>query len=69
VNPALFLGRPNEGIVRPGAIANLLLLEADPLADVGNVASIDAVILRGEWHVPGELASAVVSDGLRAARP
>jgi imidazolonepropionase-like amidohydrolase len=53
LNPARFLGRADEGVVRPGAVANLLLLDADPLADVGNTRKIAGVMLKGRWHAPG----------------
>jgi imidazolonepropionase-like amidohydrolase len=36
------------GTVEKGKIANLLLLDANPLADVDAWARIDRVILRGE---------------------
>jgi imidazolonepropionase-like amidohydrolase len=49
-NPARYLDRPNEGVVRAGARANLLLLDADPLADVANTSRIAGVMLRGNWH-------------------
>ncbi len=48
VNPAKFLGRSNElGTVEPGKIASLVLLRADPLADIRNTTQIEAVWVRG----------------------
>jgi imidazolonepropionase-like amidohydrolase len=47
VEPARFFGDSAAGAVRPGAHADLLLLDADPLADVSNAARIHAMILRG----------------------
>jgi imidazolonepropionase-like amidohydrolase len=56
LNPALYLGRANEGVVREGAAANLLLLDADPLADIANTTRIAGVMLKGRWHDADELA-------------
>ena len=36
------------GTIQVGKLADLVLLDADPLADVRNLGRIDAVILRGE---------------------
>jgi len=46
-----------EGSVAPGMAANLVLLRADPLADITNVSTIEAVILRGELHDRAQLDS------------
>jgi len=55
-NPARYLGRADEGAVRAGAVANLLLLDADPLADVANTKRIAGVMLRGRWYSASEIA-------------
>jgi len=48
-NPALFFGRTDEiGNVKKGMMANLVLLNADPIKDIANTQAIAAVILRGE---------------------
>lgn len=50
LNPARFLGRTSElGTVEPGKIANLVLLRADPLANIHNTTQIEAVWLRGQY--------------------
>lgn len=47
-NPAEFLGQPNtHGTIEPNKIADLVLLDANPLADIHNTQKIFAVILRG----------------------
>ena len=47
-NPADFLGKPGrKGTVEPGQTANLVLLDASPLADIHNTQRIRAVILHG----------------------
>ena len=48
VRPASFLGLDAEvGRITPGMRADLLLLDADPLADIGNSRRISAVLLDG----------------------
>jgi imidazolonepropionase-like amidohydrolase len=49
INPARFLGLEKDlGSVREGKIANLVLLGADPLADIHNTTKISAVFLAGK---------------------
>jgi len=51
INPARYLGRENElGTIEKGKFADLILLDADPLADVRNTTNINAVILNGRLH-------------------
>jgi imidazolonepropionase-like amidohydrolase len=48
INPALYLDREAQlGTVEPGKAADLLLLDADPLADIAHTKSISAVVARG----------------------
>jgi imidazolonepropionase-like amidohydrolase len=55
-NPALILGAPGEfGIVVPGARADLLLLDANPLEDVGNTERLAGVMVRGRWLTATDL--------------
>ncbi|MGO9088513.1 MAG: amidohydrolase family protein [Terriglobales bacterium] len=50
INPAKFLGRTAElGTVESGKIADLVLLGADPLADIHNTTQIQAVWLKGKY--------------------
>jgi len=47
-NPAQFLGKTSElGAVHPGKLADLVLLDANPLDDIRNTRKIYAVILAG----------------------
>ncbi len=56
------LGKPDVfGRVAPGLAADLLILDADPLADIRNTRRIDRVVMRGEVHEP-----AAVLASLRA---
>lgn len=49
-NVSQFLGTPDAfGTVEAGRRADLLLLEADPLADVANVSKRAGVMLNGRW--------------------
>jgi imidazolonepropionase-like amidohydrolase len=54
-NPAEFFGSKEFGTVAVGKAADLLLLEANPLADVANVARRAGVMLRGRWLPEPEL--------------
>jgi adenine deaminase len=49
-NPAIFLGELNsQGTVERGEIANLVLLEANPLENIRNIQRINAVVLNGRY--------------------
>jgi len=48
INPAKFFGKETElGTIEKGKLAHLILLEADPLADISNTKKINAVVLNG----------------------
>jgi hypothetical protein len=62
VNPAEFLNVADSlGTVQTGKLADLVLLDADPLADIRNTARIRAVVLNGRLLTRSDL------DGLLAA--
>ncbi len=47
-NPAKFLGRTNDsGTAETGKLADLALLDANPLDDIRNTQKISAVVLGG----------------------
>lgn len=48
-NAAEFLGRPDCGTIAVGKRADLILLDADPLATVANAMAIRGVMIRGRW--------------------
>ncbi|MEP6820354.1 MAG: amidohydrolase family protein [bacterium] len=55
-NPAIFLGeQSSQGTIERGKIANLLLLEANPLEDIRNTQRINAVIINGRYLPKGAL--------------
>jgi hypothetical protein len=57
VNPARFMERTAElGTLEPGKIANLVLLRADPLADIHNTKQVQAVWLEGAYFDEAALA-------------
>lgn len=61
INAARMIGREKEmGSIEPGKLADLVILDADPLADIRNIAGIHRVIKGGVVHNPTTL--------LRAAR-
>jgi imidazolonepropionase-like amidohydrolase len=55
-NPAEFLGLQKEtGTIANGKIANLVLLDANPLQDIRNTRKIWAVILNGRLLTRADL--------------
>jgi imidazolonepropionase-like amidohydrolase len=49
INPARFLGMETDlGSIERGKIANLVLLDADPVADIHNTTKISAVFQAGK---------------------
>lgn len=56
LNVARFIGKPEDfGTVAPARRADLILLEADPLADIGNVQKRAGVMLGGRWLPESEI--------------
>lgn len=61
INPARFLDRTNElGTIEEGKLADLVLLEANPLEDISNTQRICAVVANGRLYSQDDL------DGLLA---
>ena len=55
-NPAEFFGRSGDfGVVKTGAEADLILLDANPLEDITNTRRIHGVMIRGRWLSRTEL--------------
>ena len=55
-NAAEFLGQSAEwGTIEPGKRADLVMLDADPLADIDNTMRIGGVMVGGRWLARGEL--------------
>ena len=56
VNPARALGRESDfGAVEPDRIADLVVLDGDPLSDIRNITKVHRVIKGGIVHDPGQL--------------
>lgn len=56
LNPALYFGiQKDQGTVAAGKIADLVVLKANPLEDIGNTRKIGAVILKGRFIGSGEV--------------
>jgi len=51
------------GTLAPGKLADLLILDADPLADVRNTSRIHRVIKDGKVFVPDELMRSIAAKG------
>ena len=67
-NVARFLGEEGKfGTVTPGARADLILLEADPLADVANVQKRAGVMLRGRWLPEAKIQAGLAEIAARYA--
>lgn len=73
----LFAPALGSGAVRPGELAELVLLQADPLADIRNARAVAGVVVQGRWisreDLEARLAgyaprSAALAAQLRAAR-
>ncbi len=51
VNVARYLGLADRrGLIRPNFDADLVLLEADPLADIANTRKVAGVMVAGRWY-------------------
>jgi hypothetical protein len=48
-NVARFMGRDDLGVIRVGALADLVLVQGDPLADIANTTRIEGVAIGGAW--------------------
>jgi tetratricopeptide (TPR) repeat protein len=54
--PAEYLGQAKVfGTIAPGLRADLVLLDRDPLVDIGNTEMIGGVMVRGRWMARAEL--------------
>lgn len=55
-NIALFFGvQDRAGTVEQGRWADLILLDANPLADIRNTSRLAGVMVRGHWLPRGEI--------------
>ncbi len=66
VEPAKYLGTHDLGGITPGKVADIVLLDANPLKDIRNTRKIAAVIVKGDYLSRAKLNSMLAS--LRSAR-
>ena len=51
LNPALFLAKSDKyGVAEIGRVADLILLDANPLDDIGNTRKIFGVVVGGKYY-------------------
>ncbi|MEX2499541.1 MAG: amidohydrolase family protein [Wenzhouxiangellaceae bacterium] len=68
VNVAEFLDQPALGCLRPGCVADLVLLDANPLEDISNVRRVRGVMRAGQWFDRDRL-DAMLADVAERANP
>ncbi len=52
---ARFLGVDSIGVLRPGSVADFVILDANPLQNIANTRRIDRVVYRGTAYSPADL--------------
>lgn len=60
VNVAAYLNLKDAGSIKPGNVADLILIDGNPLTDVTNTKKVSGVMLRGQW-----LSKAEIDAGLK----
>lgn len=55
INVGNYLNRDDIGLIRTGSIADLVLINGNPLTDIHNTQSIEGVILNGKWLSKSEI--------------
>ena len=69
LHPARYLGRRDQGVISRGAVADLVLLDADPLHDIRNTTRIDSVFVRGTHIGPAQRTQILADIEAAAQRP
>jgi imidazolonepropionase-like amidohydrolase len=67
-NPATVLGQDDLGAIKAGNLADMVLLDANPLTDIRNTRSIRMVISRGECFDRDGLDQLLANAAMEAAR-
>ncbi len=69
LNPAWYLGTlDSQGTVQPGRVADLVMLEANPLSDIAATQRIAAVVFAGRLYDRAAL-NAMLADAERVVKP
>jgi len=69
INPAKFLGESDAiGSVEQGKIADLVLLNANPLEDISNTERIEAVVVNGRFF-PQTVLRMMLANVQKSANP
>tara|TARA_A100000171_G_C2136935_1_gene151043 strand:+ start:3328 stop:4689 length:1362 start_codon:yes stop_codon:yes gene_type:complete len=56
INPAIFFNAEGEyGVIKPGASADLILLQENPLENINNTRSQLGVMVRGKWMTKADI--------------
>lgn len=55
VNVAKYLHLADAGTIKPGAIADLILIDGNPLTDISNTKKVAGVMVRGKWLSKNEI--------------
>src|SRR6266436_3659062 len=70
LNPARYLGKEKDlGTIETGKLADLVLLDANPLDDIANTRKIRAVVLAGRYLDRAELDRMLHEVEIAAAKP
>jgi hypothetical protein len=69
LHPARYLGRRDQGVIARGAVADLVLLDADPLHDIRNTTRIHSVFVRGNHIGPAQRTQMLADIEAAAKRP
>jgi imidazolonepropionase-like amidohydrolase len=49
VNVASYLRMENAGVIKEGAVADLILINGNPLTDIRQTQNIEGVMVNGKW--------------------
>ncbi len=63
VNAAAYFNNPSSGVIKPGAVSDLVLLNGNPLNDITQTANIAGVMIGKQW-----LPSNVIAQRLEALK-
>jgi imidazolonepropionase-like amidohydrolase len=55
VNVAKYINLPDAGSIKPGAVADLILINGNPLSDITNTKKVEGVMVRGKWLSKAEI--------------